>query len=127
MLGHVLEALSFVRVESIILAQTIPQLCSLSLQFFNLGLKLSALSFVVLQLLLLSDFDFFEVKAEVLRHSMELPQYFIFCHNVLHVHADFVILFSEFVEVIIGYGGLVGQFLRVYQQGWVFVFATHFS
>ena len=38
---------------------------------------------------------------------MQFPQYFILSQNILHILTQFIILFCEFVELVISDGGLL--------------------
>ena len=46
---------------------------------------------------------------------MQFPQYLVFSHDVLHIDADLIVLFRQFVEVIVGDGCLIGDVLGVYK------------
>lgn len=125
LLGHVLEALALVGVESVVLPEPVSQLSPFCLQLLNFSLKLAALRLVILELLLLRDFDFLEVEAEVLGHAVQLPQDFVLGHDILHIGADLVVLFGELVEIVVGDGCLVADVLGVHQQRGVLVLARH--
>ena len=57
---------------------------------------------------------------------MEFSQNFIFSKQILNIGARFVVLFGEFVEVLVGDCDLFANLLYVHQEGRILVLAAHF-
>ena len=57
---------------------------------------------------------------------MQLTENLILSHDILHIGADFVVLFCESVESVVGHCCLLPNLLCVYQQRRILVLAADF-
>jgi hypothetical protein len=126
LLSQVLVPVALVRIQRIVLTETVPELGPFSFEFLNLVFELSALGFVVFELLFFGDFDFFQIEAEVVRDAVELSEDFVFGHDVFHVSGQFVVLLIQFVELVVSDHDLLADFLGVDEERGVLVLFGHF-
>jgi hypothetical protein len=110
---QVLVPVTLVRVQRIVLPESIPELGSFSFELLDLVFEFSALGFVIFKLLLFGDFDFFQIEAKVVRNAVEFSEDFVLGHDVFHVSGQFVVLFSKFVELVVSDHDLLADFFGV--------------